>query len=59
VGANLFVLLVIVVENLQLAHPVHHRHKTDDHKNPVNGVGTPPAVHKAEKIQWCEKVVYK
>lgn len=58
-GANLFVLLVIVVENLQLAHPVHHRHKTDDHKNPVNGVGAPPAVHKAEKIQWCEKVVYK
>jgi len=59
VGADTLVLLTAIVENFQLAHPINGSDQTNNKENPVNGIGSPPAVHKAKKIQWCEKVVYK
>jgi hypothetical protein len=59
VGADALVLFLVIVENLQLVHPVNKGDETDDHKNPVDGIGSPPALHEAEKIVRGKKVVYK
>ena len=57
--ADALIFLTIFIKNLQLAHPINQGYKANGHKDPVNGVGTPPAVRKAQKVQWREKVVYK
>jgi hypothetical protein len=59
VGADTLVLFPVIVENLQLVHPVNKGDETDGHKNPVDGIGSPPALHEAEKIVRGKKVVYK
>jgi hypothetical protein len=59
VGANALVLFAVVVENFQLLHPVYCGHQTYDKENPIQGVGSPPTLHKAEKIVGGKKVVYK
>jgi hypothetical protein len=59
VGAYALVFLIIVVEDFQLFHPIHHGDKTDNGEHPVNRVGTPPTVCKSKEIVWGKKVVYK
>lgn len=58
-GAYALIFLAIVVEDFQLLHPINHGDKTDDEENPIDGIGSPPAVHKAKEIVGGKKVVYK
>lgn len=58
-GAYALVFLTIVVEDFQLLHPIDHGNETDNKENPIDGIGSPPAVQKAKEIVGGKKVVYK
>src|SRR5690606_2249702 len=58
-GGNALVLFLVVVEDLQLLHPIEKGHKADHKENPIDHIGGPPTVHKAQPIHGREQVIDK
>ena len=58
-GADALVLFAVIVEHFQLPHPIGGGNQSNYKENPVDGIGTPPAIHKTEKIVRGKKVIYK
>jgi hypothetical protein len=58
-GADALVLFAVVVKDFQLAHPIRGGNQSNNKENPVDGIGSPPAMHKTEKIVRGKKVIYK
>lgn len=57
---NALILFAIIIKDFQFFHPVHHGHKTNNGKNPVDTVGGPPTVHKSPRVvEILEEYVYE